>query len=437
MATTIKTIAAGAVDTAAKWQELPGTAAPNKNATVSATGSNYTVLLTGDRHSEFTIGTTFRLVDNVNDLECTVGDADASYVAPNTVIVVSTVIADGTAGNALLHRKPVAGDAVEIQHAMTIGTGKNLPDGAGTDPFLSLNLNAAGGASPGLTVTGTVTILATTITGIDKLVNTAATNLTIGPAGNAVSGASFACGSAVATPTHYLGSISGLTAASTVGNACGMVVDGNIASTNTITLGNGSATLKVAGAGGITCSSINLSHSTSLVWAASITASVAGTGTGIINNGSILGVTGGASLCTCTGTAAGAGIGISLVDGSVTKGNCTGTAATTGTGILCEEAVTGNLIGAAGAGGIGVSVGVAAAATVTGTVRGTCGAGGMGVKLGASATITGGILLTTDPTSGWISPATIVTKINAIAGNEIRMGNGQGFQPLSIFRIGD
>jgi hypothetical protein len=44
MAYTIKAIAAGDVSDDADWQELPGTAAPNKNATVSAT-ADHTILL--------------------------------------------------------------------------------------------------------------------------------------------------------------------------------------------------------------------------------------------------------------------------------------------------------------------------------------------------------------------------------------------------------
>jgi hypothetical protein len=121
MAVTLKAIAAGNTNVAAKWEELPGTSAPNKNATVSATGSSKTILLTGDRHLEFTVGVTFWLKDNVNDLDCTV--VSSSFVSPNTVIIVSTVIADGTAGNALLHRVPVATDNADLNACAMVQVG--------------------------------------------------------------------------------------------------------------------------------------------------------------------------------------------------------------------------------------------------------------------------------------------------------------------------
>ena len=107
MAITLKAIAAGTTADPTKWQEVDGGAyASYPNATVSATASTKTILLTGDRHLEFTTGVTFVLTDNVNsNVECTVA-SNATFSAPDTIIVVTETIANGTAGHAMLHRVP-------------------------------------------------------------------------------------------------------------------------------------------------------------------------------------------------------------------------------------------------------------------------------------------------------------------------------------------
>ena len=69
----------------------------------------------------------------------------------------------------LLGGVPIAGDIVSVAHAMTNdgAATARIPPTAGT--LASLDLAAAGGASPGLVVTGTVALLATTITGLENL----------------------------------------------------------------------------------------------------------------------------------------------------------------------------------------------------------------------------------------------------------------------------
>jgi len=69
----------------------------------------------------------------------------------------------------LLGGVPIAGDAVSVKHAMTIdgAATARIPPTAGT--FASLDLATAGGASPGLVVTGIVALAATVIAGLENL----------------------------------------------------------------------------------------------------------------------------------------------------------------------------------------------------------------------------------------------------------------------------
>ena len=78
-----------------------------------------------------------------------------------------------TAGNWDGDTLPVATDVVQIKHAMTVDGAAyaRFPE-SGT--FASLDLAATGGASPGLVVTGTVEIAATTVTGIENLADSGA-----------------------------------------------------------------------------------------------------------------------------------------------------------------------------------------------------------------------------------------------------------------------
>ena len=115
MSTTLKAVGGGSSNIANRWLEEAGSSYPNANATISATANTKTILLTGDRHLEFTEDVSFWLLDDVNTprIALTVA-ADATFVSPNTVIVVNETIQDGTVGNAMKYRAPVAADDVDI-----------------------------------------------------------------------------------------------------------------------------------------------------------------------------------------------------------------------------------------------------------------------------------------------------------------------------------
>jgi hypothetical protein len=323
---------------------------------------------------------------------------------------------------------PVAGDAVTIKHAMTIGTGKTFPD-AGTDPFLSLNLAGTGGSSPGLTVTGTVTIRATTITGFQNLSDAAATNLSV--VGNVSASSYFNCNAPKATPTTITGSWTS-TERLLVNTNCGLTVTGNVSASSTGNRGIDVLADGVLNVGG-SCSGISTYVGASVydgvqvsdgatLTATSLTGScTSNTGNGIKNYGTITGPGGSPAKCSCFGTAANAGA-----------------------GIYCQrfspgDSIVGDCVGAAGAGGVGISSGGSYQNKMTGNQTGTCGAGGVGILFASMSVLYGDILLTADPTSAWIrlgnwlnEAGTGAAKIRATTNlNTIQMGDAQEFCPTA------
>ena len=123
----------------------------------------------------------------------------------------------------LLGGPPIATDIVAVAHAMTIdgAATARIPPTAGT--LASLDLAVAGGASPGLTVTGTVALVCTaTIQGIENLDDSGvAAVLTITGSGETTLNERYTC----AGTTTWSGTVTGGGPAST----SGVVVNGALA----------------------------------------------------------------------------------------------------------------------------------------------------------------------------------------------------------------
>jgi hypothetical protein len=339
---------------------------------------------------------------------------------------------------------PVAGDIVQIKHAMTIGTGKTFPD-AGVLPFASIDFKAAAAGS--LTVTGTVTIRGTIITNFQTVNDAAATNLIV--VGEVYATATWTNGAAVATPTVITGNMYVGTVGTPVGGngitqtaSCGLSVSGNLtAYAATYGLrGNASCTLNVGGnyyGNGYT----GLSHSGSWVHVGGSCTCI-GTYDGIALSG------GPDTFASLAGTSTTNGHGINLTasagvagpGGSPATCNAVGIATSTFRGISfvpsTNQSYLGNLTGATTGTGSGVVIGGSGTATATGNVTGTCGGGGIGITIHYLGFLIGDIIITSDPTSSWIyvynnmwrgaAGAGTPGRIRAAAGNTIQVLNAAG-----------
>ena len=313
-----------------------------------------------------------------------------------------------------------------------LDTAMTLPNGAA---IACASLDLYGDSNGSLTVTGgagAATITVPVITGLEKLNDTAATNLVVTCTtanGSSTPATGFWARSATATPTTIVGAVD--VGAATLAGDNGLWV-----ATGKKLLITGSL---VARSGGATKRGIFIQ----------------GTGS-LVVSGDVLG----------TNAAVGAGIGIELDNASSVLTSSTGSAecraGTTGSGIISVGAITAavaitavaygtnpgvslkngailtapDVIGSAGDGGIGVKIGDAAGRVdVVGNVTGTLPAGaatGCGVFINWNGYLTGDILVTDNPTSAWIGTSHS-SKIRLVSsgGNTIQLGDAEEFCPTA------
>lgn len=141
----------------------------------------------------------------------------------------------------VLEGAPLPTDIVQVKHAMTVdgAVRARLPE-SGT--FASLDLASAGGASPGLVVTGTVEIVCTaTVLGIENLHDSGvAAVLTVTGSGETTLNESYLCEGT----TIFTGTVTGGGPADTVG---GVIVSGALTATKITGTSNSSYGVLISG----------------------------------------------------------------------------------------------------------------------------------------------------------------------------------------------
>lgn len=223
---------------------------------------------------------------------------------------------------------PVAGDIVQIRHAMTIGTGLTFPN-VGTDPFASLDLAAAGGTNPRLTVTGDVTIRTPILTGLNMLYTAAAGDLTI------TGGTSPAVTATTARNQGWLVCEGGDIV---FGTGSTMTVGGSTCPDQGIIIGE-DATLTVATLSGTSADNFGVQNSGTLN--ANVTG-VSNTASGVRNDGTITGNVVGRVIGNAVGPAV-----YGVENPATIIGNVEGYGRGTALGVECALAITGTVLGVA------------------------------------------------------------------------------------------
>jgi hypothetical protein len=316
---------------------------------------------------------------------------------------------------------PVGGDAIEIRHSMTMNSAvvTEFP-AVGTVPFASIDLGAAGGATPKLTCSGVgaLTIRTLAITALEMLLTATASDVTItgsvaAPAVTASTTANAGWSSIGTLVTFGAGSVITCGGAECTGQGLTIGADKTLVCT-TINVASGADTMALVSEGNIT-GNITVSGTSEN----GALGHFVGTITGNIVATCTLGIA--ASICgTVVGNISGtsdAATGVDMGVGCDITGNVIGTSRTTWGVNICSGVLKGNVTGTS-VSGIGVAVvstGAVQADTITATSSSNYafdfddtatladGVGAAGIDLtvlrldgGAAVHIGGGVTMTDD-----------------------------------------
>ena len=316
---------------------------------------------------------------------------------------------------------PSAGDIVQVRHAMTASAAVTYPSTGG---YASIDFNAAGGSAPKLTVSsGAPRFNSLVFNGIQTIVDSSATGLTLGTSTGALAtvsasaNAGYAPLAPVATPTHIIGNLtvnSGTTDVTslTLAASTGLTVDGTITTSSPLEVG------------------IYVGTSAILIAGVSLSAS-AGVSNGIFNLGTI-------HTPNCSGTTSGYNVhGIYVPGGTINGIGGTGPCVLTGTSTYAGAGghgiyftlgtITANCVGTtASTTGCGIFIGLGGAATITGDIQGLCGPGGSSIWFDYEASLVGNILLSNNRYSSIINRA----QLRLASGNTtLVLGDASVFVP--------